>query len=162
MSVGGKQFSIDSATYQLQTVMILLVISSFVNLTASQTYHYSRGWTNGRKRSDISLGLRSEATGSGSFVDYGGDRVMKRFLKHDRVRTSSGDLEVLFPDLQMFMNSRSASNGPTLPTSSNTSPVLNNQIRPQPKNMESYQAAVERFLAYMLPWKNQEYPAAES
>nr|XP_053636655.1 uncharacterized protein LOC128691768 [Cherax quadricarinatus] len=36
-------------------LMVVLVVALTVSLTAAQTFQYSRGWTNGGKRSDPSV-----------------------------------------------------------------------------------------------------------
>ncbi|XP_045621151.1 uncharacterized protein [Procambarus clarkii] len=38
-------------------VVVVLVAALTVTLTAAQTFQYSRGWTNGRKRADPGVGL---------------------------------------------------------------------------------------------------------
>ncbi|KAK8727600.1 hypothetical protein OTU49_009640 [Cherax quadricarinatus] len=43
-------------------LMVVLVVALTVSLTAAQTFQYSRGWTNGRKRSDPSVGVVRDVT----------------------------------------------------------------------------------------------------
>ncbi|XP_042891384.1 pro-corazonin-like [Penaeus japonicus] len=40
-----------------QQTMVMLAIALCLSLATAQTFQYSRGWTNGRKRSDSSAGV---------------------------------------------------------------------------------------------------------
>ncbi|KAG7163890.1 adipokinetic hormone corazonin-like 3 [Homarus americanus] len=43
--------------YSQTLVMVVVVVVFAVTLAAAQTFQYSRGWTNGRKRSDPNVGV---------------------------------------------------------------------------------------------------------
>ncbi|XP_063610286.1 uncharacterized protein LOC134784210 [Penaeus indicus] len=40
-----------------QQTMTVMTIALCLSLATAQTFQYSRGWTNGRKRSDLSVGV---------------------------------------------------------------------------------------------------------